>query len=106
MKEKDYKDQTFRVTGRDLWVYGRWFFSMGMALFVIGMFALASSEALFGPIEGWGPWAIMGAIGTMTAVIGATAWLIWRISMPCLNLWLDERIVPVEDEARERSETR
>ncbi len=106
MKEKDYKDKTFRVTGRDLGTYVCYGFLMGMFLLLIGMFAQASIEGLFRDTEGGGFWASMGAIGTAATVMAATAWLIWRISMPRLNRWLDERIVPVEDEARGRGETR
>ena len=96
MEKTDFTDRTFRVTGRELLVFGCYFLLIGLVII-----ATMGVEVLFGDPETWGVWVKVGRTGAFTAGALATGWLMWRLSKPSLVRWLDddERNIPAEEDA-------
>ena len=74
IEQTDFRDKTFRVTGRELLVIGKRPFLAGMALVLHVFVVAAAAEALFGSPGSWRLW-----VGTASAMIGATLIVVWMI---------------------------
>ena len=108
MKERDFrgfKDQRFRVSGRDLDVYGGHIFIHALTSLIAGvalsLILVKTVKALFGDFEGWGE---LGVWGFLAPISLATSWGVFFLGKPRLGRWLEERRVPPEGGADEAAE--
>ena len=100
MEKRDFRDETFRVTGEDLVVYASCVCLASIVPILLwGMGTVEMAKALFGDPEWWGIWTEPGWSLALMAVTLITGWAIWRFSKPRLNRWFNERRVPAEEDA-------
>ena len=105
MKERDFKDQAFRITGRVLDVYGIYFLINLLASLLAGVAVLLiidmTVEALLGDLEGW---ARVGVTGSMLLGMIATSYGVFFFWERRRERWLEKRSVPSEDGGDEAAE--
>ena len=105
MKERDFKDDTFQMTGKDLDAHGIYMVLAVLISVLAGLAVLIvldmTVKTLLGDLEGW---ARIGAAGSMLLVMLATPWGVFFFWKPRLGRWLEERRVPPEGGADEAAE--
>ena len=104
-EQRDFKDRTFQMTGKDLDAYG-----ILMVLAVLASLLAGLAEALIigmtveAPLVDLKGWAAIGVTGSNLLFILATSCLAFFLGKLLLKHWLEKRSVPPEgggDEAAE-----
>ena len=105
MKERDFKDRTFQMTGKDLHAYGIHMVSAVLASLLAGLAeALIIDMAVEAPLVDLKGWAAIGVTGSNLLFILATSCAVFFLGKLLMERWLEKREVPSqggEDEAAE-----
>ena len=100
MEKRDFGDETFRVTGKDIFAYASCVFLASIV--PIWLWSAVTEEmarVMFGDPEWWGIWAQPGWAPAVMVVMLITIWALCRVSRTRVIRWFDERRVPAEEDA-------
>ena len=100
MEKRDFGDETFRVTGKDIFAYASCVFLASIVPILLwGMATEEMAKTLFGDPEWWGIWTEPGGSLALMAVTLITGWALCRVSRTRVTRWFNERRVPAEEDA-------